>query len=325
MTYYGHLCGLVGNRVVLLGLTSTEGQKLNGSKGRIQGIDPWSAENAENKCIRLHVQLNSVPTRVVRVRAENIINQTQAGQLAAAGLQLKKKTGGAELSLEMIVEYSARALAIFGAPRRDCRPDMRARIALLQEVVDTRAVPAALKSMRCCDATVGGVVDLSSHPLLTQLDLCKPGCVGDNFLHLEKLCYGLVGHGDDTDPCAICLDEKKLLQELTMLPCGHSFHPTCIHNVLEKSPVVCPICRFCLNPKATVSNCQTHPKHPTTARILVRFTEFLHSGFCASCQMTNIESQQLYNEVVDLPDGAVEVPVVGGVRSDFGAFIRPNK
>ncbi|KAJ0973034.1 hypothetical protein J5N97_020993 [Dioscorea zingiberensis] len=46
------------------------------------------------------------------------------------------------------------------------------------------------------------------------------------------------------EPCAICLEDLVVGEELRRLPCSHScFHSKCLGRWLEKSDS-CPICRF---------------------------------------------------------------------------------
>lgn len=42
-------------------------------------------------------------------------------------------------------------------------------------------------------------------------------------------------------PCPICLSD---MEELTVLPCGHQYHSTCVEELLKKNgEPKCPVCR----------------------------------------------------------------------------------
>lgn len=45
------------------------------------------------------------------------------------------------------------------------------------------------------------------------------------------------------DKCAICMTECDIEQEVTELPCEHSFHSECIEPYLKQYNYKCPICR----------------------------------------------------------------------------------
>lgn len=47
---------------------------------------------------------------------------------------------------------------------------------------------------------------------------------------------------DSDDVCAICTDNYKENELITVLPCNHSYHKTCI-KIWLKSNANCPICR----------------------------------------------------------------------------------
>ena len=44
--------------------------------------------------------------------------------------------------------------------------------------------------------------------------------------------------------CCICLDRLfKVDSEVSVTPCGHTFHKDCISNVIKGENKTCPICR----------------------------------------------------------------------------------
>jgi len=44
--------------------------------------------------------------------------------------------------------------------------------------------------------------------------------------------------------CCICLDENRLDEKVTRLPCAHIFHTCCIVDWLSNHSCTCPICRY---------------------------------------------------------------------------------
>jgi hypothetical protein len=78
---------------------------------------------------------------------------------------------------------------------------------------------------------------ISSHwPLLWHLQVCVP-------IDIEKRKAVLTNQtlrGNDTDVCAICLNELRGGSEI--LDCLHRFHTMCIHRWVRTSST-CPICR----------------------------------------------------------------------------------
>lgn len=48
----------------------------------------------------------------------------------------------------------------------------------------------------------------------------------------------------ENSQCVICLDEYTKGVWLCGLPCGHSFHQTCIHTWLNRDNHYCPVCRW---------------------------------------------------------------------------------
>ena len=50
----------------------------------------------------------------------------------------------------------------------------------------------------------------------------------------------------DEGSCCICLDEIKLEEDLTILPCTHKYHSTCVDNWFLIKPL-CPICKTRIN------------------------------------------------------------------------------
>ena len=49
-------------------------------------------------------------------------------------------------------------------------------------------------------------------------------------------------HTEGGEACTICLDPLKKY-DVTMLPCGHSFHAKCMMETILKHNVKCPMCR----------------------------------------------------------------------------------
>lgn len=64
---------------------------------------------------------------------------------------------------------------------------------------------------------------------------------------VRKLPTIIVTPQDLVDPvnreCPICLEETKLGEKLTRLPCAHLYHPACLTHWLQSSPF-CPVCRY---------------------------------------------------------------------------------
>lgn len=50
----------------------------------------------------------------------------------------------------------------------------------------------------------------------------------------------------EQDSCSVCLDTIECEQIITILPCTHKFHSTCVDNWLLIKPV-CPICKTRIN------------------------------------------------------------------------------
>lgn len=50
------------------------------------------------------------------------------------------------------------------------------------------------------------------------------------------------GNNEKENYCPVCLDELKIGDQVTTLPCAHTFHYTCVSDWLEQSEV-CPLCR----------------------------------------------------------------------------------
>ncbi len=53
----------------------------------------------------------------------------------------------------------------------------------------------------------------------------------------------------DALTCSVCLDDWKIGDKCSSLPCKHLFHEACIMTWLKKQPQ-CPYCRAELVPKA---------------------------------------------------------------------------
>lgn len=48
---------------------------------------------------------------------------------------------------------------------------------------------------------------------------------------------------DMAEECHLCLEAMKKGDSAIHLPCGHSFHSQCIHEMIIHQHVVCPLCR----------------------------------------------------------------------------------
>jgi len=59
-------------------------------------------------------------------------------------------------------------------------------------------------------------------------------------------------HTEDT--CAICLEDYKDGEILTVLPCRHGFHSICMDSWLNKSGTFCPVCKHDLATKIACSD-----------------------------------------------------------------------
>ncbi|KAF2672607.1 hypothetical protein BT63DRAFT_450633 [Microthyrium microscopicum] len=55
---------------------------------------------------------------------------------------------------------------------------------------------------------------------------------------------------EDVQGCSICTDDFELGQDVRVLPCNHSFHPTCIDPWLLNVSGTCPLCRIDLRPES---------------------------------------------------------------------------
>eukprot|EP01048_Picozoa_sp_COSAG05_P004754 COSAG05_NODE_267_length_12595_cov_7.076905_14_plen_287_part_00 len=64
-----------------------------------------------------------------------------------------------------------------------------------------------------------------------------------------------VGLGDDPEMCAVCYDDFRDGQEVTVLPCSHRYHAACVAPWLLQNNS-CPACRF----KITTESLQSPPK-----------------------------------------------------------------
>ena len=65
---------------------------------------------------------------------------------------------------------------------------------------------------------------------------CEPRLTRQSKRRLEE------PHAEEGEACTICLDPLKK-HDVTMLPCGHSFHAKCMMETILKHNVKCPMCR----------------------------------------------------------------------------------
>ena len=65
---------------------------------------------------------------------------------------------------------------------------------------------------------------------------------------IKQLPTILVAPEDLVDPnnreCCVCLDDNKLDEKVTRLPCAHIFHTCCIIDWLANHSCTCPVCRY---------------------------------------------------------------------------------
>ncbi len=46
---------------------------------------------------------------------------------------------------------------------------------------------------------------------------------------------------DNFQECVICLEDMKYGDELSIIPCSHIYHASCLHQWMEKKRI-CPLC-----------------------------------------------------------------------------------
>lgn len=61
-------------------------------------------------------------------------------------------------------------------------------------------------------------------------------------LNLKKVVFHTPSMIINTD-CAICLEPISLFSTITMLPCRHGFHPSCVKTLTDNNHYSCPVCR----------------------------------------------------------------------------------
>ncbi|XP_050204798.1 uncharacterized protein LOC126654845 [Mercurialis annua] len=98
---------------------------------------------------------------------------------------------------------------------------------------------------------------LKEHPKYNCFETLIEGAVRDLLEHTEskqipasqssiEALQEVIFDGDDDDTvssCIFCMENLVISSPVTVMPCKHKFHKTCIVNWLERSHV-CPLCRF---------------------------------------------------------------------------------
>ena len=323
---------LRGMKVILHGLTKN-GEALNGTRGTVVDMDGskcnpslgiyqsiWSDESTFRVYVSLPGRPNPVKVRLANIKLHREIDRSSVG---------------VRLTNEEI-------LTIFRWLANDCeetkkgqgfgdRVDSKARAALVYDWVDGDVVPE-VGAIPCCDVTVMGKVDPNSNSLLQILAMSKPICEGNRYVDFAAMSRGL--YGDGVSDCALCLEKMKLREEVSLLPCGHQFHPDCINklhehrsadptapayvlqpdrikSVLRPINFPCPTCR-----KITTGDAKSNLAHYSVnseTRLRNRFLEFIRLGMCCSCQRVFLEESQLASEEVMTPEGPAHSYV-----GDFG-------
>lgn len=305
------------DNILLSGLTSKTGIELNGKYGKVVGMDGLMKNPATGMSIgihrsikedefRLYVQLDHDLNRVVKVKVQNI-------RLIPVNVPAMTP----ELSDEQVMSH-LQWLVSDGPQNSRIRPkggrlDIDQRMALAESWVDNGAFPDAF-SFRCCDASVGGVLDTNECPLLKMLMSSTGACYGSGFVDFRRLNIGLAGNGTET--CVMCLDVLSTREPVSLLPCGHQLHFLCCSRydafVRESGrQISCPICR-----SEVLGHANTNLSHHSMApeqRLRNRFAEVMQSGFCVECQIRFIEFSQVSEVEVDTPEGPGLQTYIGGV------------
>jgi len=94
----------------------------------------------------------------------------------------------------------------------------------------------------CPYAAPPGLDEASYEELLQLEDVRVPASAAA----LQSLPTFTVKAGTSAPPCSICMMEYEAGEQLTSLPCAHSYHSVCIEKWLKSYSKNCPICKHSL-------------------------------------------------------------------------------
>lgn len=284
-----YLVGREGKEFKIVHLHSARGDELNGQRGVLIGVDPF----AGGQDYRLHLRTRG--GEKLRLKSKNLLEvrmivgkglgqspELSAVQVAAVAQTLTTKLTGELRGEGQYPEHFKHALS-----------SMRARYDFMCTLVDAAAVRAAEGEVIPCQDDFRGV--LAALPptgkemlVVDGMGAVRPACYGDGYVRLARLAEGLIAPGGQQ--CAVCLEEMVEGTPCGLLPCAHKFHPKCATQALAANKRECPVCRLHVGGGKELENSYLIPP---AQRVLLRFHEWINSGFCEHCQMAVIEKQQL--------------------------------
>lgn len=275
----------------------------------------WEKVDCDRAGFRVQVSLDSIGPRYTQICPEPVLRPKESVRVKLENIKIVSfglaRDGGPKsppLDPEAILSYFGDSIqGVDYSHSESSRPDVTARQRLVESWIKQRAVPS-IDSVKCCDPSVGGLVELNR--LQRELVVSTPLCKGNGLVDFSKFSLGLTGDGE-TD-CPLCMETFELNSPLILLSCGHQLHPSCCASLeksftrdgrtavrtAEGSPTnevqlrhaafQCPICRkyeFCDG---------THSNYSLGAdqRTVIRFLEWVDSGFCIFCQSEYLEHVQ---------------------------------
>lgn len=335
--YFNYRHKLKGLRVRLCGLTSERGMALNDRLGYIDSSDGivqkkgcpyglWEKVDCDRAGFRVKVSLDRVGPRYSKLGPETVLLMAEQMDRPSEKVSIKlenmdvvsfglAREGGPKsppLDPEAILSnFRASIQGVDYSYLASSRPDVIARKRLVESWIKQGAVPS-IDSVKCCDPSVGGAVDLARLP--SELVMSTPFCKGNGLVDFSKYSLGLTGDGETE--CPLCMEKFEMNSQLILLSCCHQLHPGCCASLeqsftrdgatavntsegsatgevqLRQAALQCPICRkyeFCDG---------SHSNHSTSAdeRTLIRFREWVQSGFCIFCQSEYLENIQFKDD-----------------------------
>ena len=317
---------MIGRQVMVVHLTSSRGQQLNGKLVKVVGFD-----RDLDEC-RIHVELpkeeeeeevkedndeNMVEEKKTKTKKKKKKKQNRIKLKASNVLPPTDKIFQAfmsqsqPLSDQVIIQKLKCALKEHDPDTID-RSDFLVRLGMYRQLLnklETAQQQAAETSSGgqqpnsanlltnendYCFPCGGGLPSSSEVSSLGQMDnltriliLSKKACVGSNVLDVRYMDVGL--KGDDDTACSICSETIVATdQQLILLPCVHIFHQGCIEQWLKSELGTRQWnCPTC---RALVpANMETY-KVNYKKQLQDRFNEYPISGYCTKCIISNMES-----------------------------------
>ena len=336
---------MLGCQLILVHLTTSRGQQLNGKVVTVVGFD-----RDLDEC-RIHVELPE------EREGENEDNDEKKEEKQAKKKKGKKKRNTIKVKASNVLPPNDKIFQTFMSdsqplsdqdiirrlkdalnghdPHTINRADFLARLDMYRQLLDKletaqrdasnhgqqeegKAANLLTNNDDYCLPCGGGLPsELSSlgqmQNLARILILSKKACVGNNVLDVRYMDMGL--KGDNHQVCSICSETIATTdQELILLPCVHIFHQGCIEQWLQSELGTrqwnCPTCRALVP-----SNMETY-KVGYTKQLQDRFNEYPISGYCTKCIISNMES--LRNDSTGVVDGDGNDVVQGSVGQTKG-------